>query len=49
MNNLQKEQIIKEYIEFKELCVKAGLFDIDEILGLFFGTKKILGDLINGN
>ena len=45
MNNLQKEQIVKEYIEFKEICVKAGLFDKIEIIELFKVTK-ILGDLI---
>jgi len=27
--------MIKEYIEFKELCVKQGIFDVDEIIKLF--------------
>ena len=35
---------LKEYIEFKELCVKNEIFNIDEIKWLY--DKLILGDLI---
>jgi len=32
---MDKEQIIKKYLEFKKVCVDAGLFNIDEIIKLF--------------
>ena len=40
MNQQDKIIYIREYLEFKEECVEQGLFDIDEIIKLYEGTKK---------
>lgn len=41
MTNEKQDKIItiREYIEFKEECVRQGLFNIDEIIKLFGVTS----------
>lgn len=43
-----KEQMIKEYLEFKKECIDNNIFNLKEIWFLFKLYKEILGDLING-
>lgn len=45
MNNLQIEVKLKEWIEFKELCLKNQISKIEEIKWLY--DKLILGGKIN--
>ena len=44
MEKVKVDNKLKEYIEFKEVCIENKIFDIDEIRWLY--DKLILGDLI---
>ena len=38
---MNKEKLIQEYLKFKEKCVKAGMFDSEEIKWLFEVTIQL--------
>jgi len=40
---LEGTYYIREYLEFKEECVKQGIFDINEIIKLYEASKKSKG------
>jgi len=39
---MKQEDIIKEYLKFKEKCIEAKIFDLDEIKWLFEVTIGLL-------